>query len=93
MYEDDGTSLSSLQELGVGVCSVFEEEEEIILELFLLMRENGSVFACPTDDMRWHPTEDTKGGKTRIGECELRERVDGRRGQDASLDNVRSIQI
>ena len=93
MYEDNGTSLSSLQELGVVVCFVFEEGEEIILELFSLMREDGLVFTCPTDDTRWHPTEDTKGGKTRVGECELRERVEGRRGQDALSDNVRSIQI
>ena len=55
------------------------------------MREDGLVFAGPTDDTRWHPTEDTKGGKTRVGECELRERVEGRRGQGASLDNVRSF--
>ena len=93
MHEDNGSSLSSLQELGVVVCFVFEEGEEMILELFSLMREDGLVFACPTDDTRWHPTEDTKGGKTRVGECELRERVEGRRGQDASSDNVRSIQI
>ena len=33
MYEDDGLSLSSLQELGVVVCFVFEEGEEIILKL------------------------------------------------------------
>ena len=71
MYEDNGTSLSSLQELGVVVCFVFEKGEEIILELFSLMREDGLVFACPTDDTRWYPTEDTKGGKTRVGECEL----------------------
>ena len=62
MYEDDGSSLSSLQELGIVVCFVFEEGEEIILELFSMMRGNGLVFACPTDDTRWHPTEDTKGG-------------------------------
>ena len=61
MYEDDGSSLSSLQELGIVVCFVFEEGEEIILELFSMMRGNGLVFACPTDDTRWHPTEDTKG--------------------------------
>ena len=93
MYKDNGSSLSSLQELGVVVCFVFKEGEEIILELFSMMRGNRLVFACPTDDTRWHPTEDTKGGKTRVGECELRERVEGRRGQDASSDNVRSIQI
>ena len=29
--EDDGSSLDSLQELGVSVCFVFEEGEEIIL--------------------------------------------------------------
>ena len=93
MYEDNGTSLSSLQKLGVVVGFVFKEGEEIILELFSLMREDGLVFTCPTDDTRWHPTEDTKGGKTRVGEGELRKRIEGRRGQDASLDNVKSTQI
>ena len=78
MYEDDGTSLSSLQELGVVVCFVFEEGEKVVLELFSLMREVGLFFACPTNDAGWNPTEDTKGGKTRVGECELRERVEGR---------------
>ena len=62
MHKDDELSLSSLQELGVVVCFVFEKGEEIILELFSVMRGDGLVFACPTDDMRWHPTEDTKGG-------------------------------
>ena len=53
MYEDDGTPLSSLQELGIVVYFVFKEGEEIILELFSLMREDGLIFACPTDDTRW----------------------------------------
>ena len=91
MYEDDGTPLSSLQELGIVVYFVFKEGEEIILKLFSLMREDGLIFTCPTDDTRWHPTEDTKGGKTRVGESELRERVEGRRSQCVSSDNVRSF--
>ena len=91
MYEDNGSSLGSLQELRIVVCFVFKEEEEIVLELFSMMRGDGLVFAGPTDDTRWHPTEDTKGGKTRIGECELRERMEGRQGQGASSDNVRSF--
>ena len=62
MYENNGSSLSSLHKLGVVVCFVFKEGEEIILELFFMIRRNGLVFTCPTDDTRWHPTEDTKGG-------------------------------
>ena len=91
MHKDNGSSLCSLQELRVVVCFVSEEGEEIILELFLMMRGDRLVFACPTDDTRWHPIEDTKGSKTRVGEGELRERVEGRRGQNVLLDNVRGF--
>ena len=93
MYENDGTSLSSLQELGIVVCFVFKEGEEIILELFSMMRGDRLVFACLTDDTGWYPTKDMEGGKTRIGEGKLRERREGRRSQYVSSDNVKEFQI
>ena len=70
MYEDDGSSLSSLQELRVIVCFIFKEMEEVILEVFSMMRWNGLVFLCLTDDMGRCLTEYTEGGQVRVGECE-----------------------
>lgn len=52
MDEYDRLSLSSSQELRVSVGFVLEELEEVILEVFSVMKGNRMIFAGPTDDTR-----------------------------------------
>ena len=46
-----------------------------------MMRRNGMILACPTDDMRSCPAENTEGSESGVVACEKRERRDVRRVQ------------
>ena len=70
MYEDNRLSVRSLKEFRVTVCFVLEEVKEVVFKFFLMMRRNGIIFSCPTNDTGRCLTENSEGCKAsvRVGE-------------------------
>ena len=64
--------MSSSEKLGVTVCFILKESEEIILKFILVMRRNWVVFSCPTNDTRGYPAKNLKGSKSGIYKSEQR---------------------
>ena len=60
------------QEFRVNVESILKETEKVLVKERAMFICDLIIFACPTDDIRWHPRHDSICSKSLIGDGEGR---------------------
>ena len=70
--KDYCSSLGMFQEFWVDVESVLKETEKVLVKESTMFICDLTVFACPTDDVRWCPRYNSICGKSLIGDGEGR---------------------